>query len=274
MPKCISYSIFGLSSGAYQDCYEPRNYLRGLEFNIRVAKLIYPEYKIFVALDEQSYNSQYKEYFDYHKESGAIDLSIQPKKALCENMLYRMLPVFLGYDRVLCRDADSLLCYKERQMTAMWEWSGRIAHCITDSISHNIPMMGGLVGFQSKQLIEAIDCYNFKQFINLGKYDFSVKGTDQKLLNEKVLPKVAHSMIEHYLLGLPNSFRDGYYNKVPEENFGTPVEYKELDALAWHCGASGFQEVGTLKFLDKYGKENDYFNVIEKKFANVFYWQL
>jgi hypothetical protein len=274
MPKAIAYSIFGIGSGAYKDCYEPRHYIRGLEFNIRVAKLIYPEYKIFVALDQQTYDSHYKDYFDYHKDNGTIDISVQSKKTLCEMMLWRLLPAFMDYDRVLCRDADSLLCYKERQMTAMWEWSGRVAHCITDSVSHNIPMMGGLVGFQCKEFREAIGCYTFQQLVSMGRYDYSVKGTDQKLLNDKVLPKVAHSMIEHYLLGMPNSFRDGYYNKVPDTDFGTPVEYKELDALAWHCGASGFQEVGTLKFLDKYGKENEYFNVIEKKFASTFYWHL
>lgn len=272
--KAISYSLFGYGT-TYEKSFSFKSYLRGLEFNIRVAQLLYEDWKVFVALDEESYYSPFKEYFDYHVNGGTLNISIQPRKKLCEMMLWRMIPVFTGYDRVLCRDTDSLLSYKERLCVKYWENGGRVMHTITDSVSHNVTLMGGLIGIMSAQFKRTIACDSFKEFMQLSRgEDFNIKGSDQTFLNREILPRIHQSMTEHFLLGMPFSFREDCHMTVPDIDLGLPEAYKETTPLAWHCGASGFQEPGTVRFLNEHGKNNEYFDIIEKQFPEAFYWQL
>ena len=62
-------------------------------------------------------------------------------------MLWRLLPIFeYNVERIICRDTDSPLTYREAQMVKEWENSPKVVHAITDSVSHNIPLMGGMIG--------------------------------------------------------------------------------------------------------------------------------
>lgn len=275
MPNCVSYSLFGYADGRHPTCFDFKTYLRGLDINLRVAQLIYPKWKVFVALDEQTYKSPYREWFDWHKKSEFLDFVVMKKRPLCEMMLWRLYPVFSGYDRVICRDTDSLLSYKERLCTKYWEDGGRIVHAMTDSISHTIPLMGGMIGVMSAQFKRVIACDTFKEFIQLSRgEDFNIKGSDQIFLSREILPRIHQSITEHFLLGLPQSFRGDCHTTVPNIDLGLPEAYKETTSLSWHIGASGYQEPGTLKFLAEYGINNEHFEEIEKKFPGVFYWHL
>ena len=269
----ISYSLFGLGR-QYKDSFTHRDYLRGLEFNIRTALLVYPAYKVVANIDQETYDA-YKNYFDEHRDRGYLDYFIHSRAELCRNMLWRMSPIWENYDRVLCRDTDSLVSVREAKCVREWEKSGRIAHSMADSISHTEVLMGGMIGFASKEFKIKIKCESFKEFMMLGKgYDFNIKGSDQKFLNREVLPKVAESLTEHHMLGLPNSFRGMWSNKVPDEDMGFPPEYDETSHCAFHIGASGMKETALLKFLNEFGMDNNHFERIEKKYATVFYWML
>ena len=283
MANCISYSLFGYDK-TYNNCYEFKSYLRNMEINIRMNRLIFPNWITHIILDEQTYNSEYKELFDYHKDAGYINISVVPQEELCKMMLFRLIPCFLQeeegiqkYDRVLCRDSDSISTYREAQAVEYWMSTGRITHAITDSVSHNIPLMGGMIGFQTNQFRKEMGCRTFERLMELSKgIDFNVKGSDQIFLNQVVLPKVAYSMVEHYVLGLPQSFRGECYNYIQNINLDIPEELRESNILVNHIGQAGFIMEPVLKFLEKYQSEEDkkYFEHIEKKFPNLFYWYL
>ncbi len=277
--NCISYSLFGYNQ-QHENCFEFRSYLRGLHLNIRMAQLLYPGWAISVVVDSETLFSSYGEYLSRLSHDRKIVLSNGDKSELCKMMLYRLIPLFhderkIQFDRILCRDTDSLLTYKERQAVAYWEQGPKMAHAITDSVSHTVALMGGMVGFCSGPFRDRMGVKDFTELLALSQgIDFNNKGADQDFLNRYVLPKVADSITEHYLLGMPQSFRGDCHHQVQDIDLGLPEEYRETNALGFHIGASGFQTDATVKFLQKHGKENEYWNEIEKQLPEVCYWHL
>lgn len=280
--NCISQSLFGYEE-TYRNCYDFKSYIRYLSLNLRMYKILFPSWIMHLSLDEQTYNSPYKALFDYYKEYGFINITIHPRTELCKMMLYRLSPIFLqepegvqAYDRIICRDIDSLPTYRERQAVEYWIKNGRIAHGITDSISHTISLMGGMVGFQTNEFRKALEVRTFDRLLSLGEtIKLTEKGSDQTFLNKIILPKVAHSMTEHYVLGLPQSFRGDCFNYIqdaPVEDI--PPALRETNILVNHIGQAGFIMEPVLKFLEKHETNPEIFQEIEKQFPDIFYWYL
>lgn len=277
--NAITFSLFGYK-GNLSSAYPFASYFRGVSFNLKMCELIYPGWKVHLILDEPTYE-HFKEYFDYHVEGGRLAIEVIEPDELCMMMLSRMRPIFENYDRILCRDLDSLVTYKERQAVEYWISTGRLGHCMTDSVSHNISLMGGMVGFDCKQFRDVIAVDSFKSMVRRGRHiDYTVKGADQTFLNQAILPKIAHSLVEHYLEGLPQSFRgecftgpDAIQNIPPAD---IPPEYAESNKLIEHIGADGFKCDMALVFFEKYftKEQKEYYNKIEDKFKEVHYWRM
>lgn len=278
MGNAISYSIFGYGQAEF------RSYLRGLHLNIRVAQLLYPDWKVVVMTDENTFGSPYGQYLTKLFDSKIIDAYVQPTAELCRMMLYRLYPAFLTegdgmkYDRIICRDIDSLLSYRERQAVAYWERGPKMAHAITDSVSHTITLMGGMIGFQSGPFRDRMGVKSFDELLSLSQgIDFNRKGADQDFLNRYVLPKVADSITEHFVLGHPQTFRGDCHNFIHDidlKEIGVQDELKETNGYGFHIGASGFQTDAVVKFLEKHGKDNEYWEGLEKQYPEIFYWRL
>lgn len=283
--NCISYSIFGAKT-SYENCFPATSYIRGLGINIRMAEVLYPGWEVCVSVDNSIMNSHYGAYFDKLRADGKIKLHVNESAPLCEMMLWRLRPLFEMsnvrghlYNRIICRDADSLLTYRDRQAVAYWEQGPKMAHAITDSVSHNIALMGGMIGFMSGPFMNRMGVKSFDELLALAHgIDFNRKGADQIFLNQYVLPKVADSITEHYCLGMPQSFRGDCHHQIQD----IPVSCLELDtdvlketnALGFHIGASGFQTDGTVAWLEKYGVNKEYWSEIEKQYSSIFYWRI
>lgn len=283
MANAIAYSLFGYNQ-QYENCYDFRAYLRGLHLNIRIAELLYPGWLVSVIADETVGQSPYAEYLLKLNEDGKIDLIKLPTAELCRMMLCRLYPMFLNedkkpkYDRVICRDTDSLLSYRERQAVAYWERGPKMAHAITDSVSHSITLMGGMIGFMSGPFRDRMGVKSFNELIALSQgIDFTKKGADQDFLNRYVLPKVADSITEHFVLGHPQTFRGDCHNFIHDidlKDIGVGDELKETNGYGFHIGAAGFQTDAVVKFLYKHGRDNEYWEEIEKQYPEIFYWWL
>ena len=282
MANCISQSLFGFDK-SYENCYDFKSYIRYFSLNLRMYRILFPFWKVHLTLDEETYNSPYKELFDYYVKFGELIITVLPRTELCKMMLYRMYPIFLqetegvqAYDRIICRDIDSLPTYRERQAVEYWIKNGRLAHAITDSRSHTIPLMGGMIGFQTNEFRKALGVRTFDRLLELDKdANFTKKGSDQDFLNKIVLPKVAHSMTEHYVLGLPQSFRGDCFNyiqDVPVDDI--PPALRETNVLVNHIGQAGFIMEPVLKFLELHETNSEIFKIIEKQFPDIFYWYL
>lgn len=269
--KVISYSLFGYGKKTPDNCFEFDTYLRGLWINIRLAKVLYPDWKIIVNIDQDTWNH----YEDLFKMMEKFNVTFYGNNydSLCEAMLWRMKPIWLeGVEYTICRDLDSPLTYREAQMVKEWFDSGKVCHAITDSVSHNIPMLGGMVGF-TKHFKDKFNSYH--DLIN--GYDLRDKGRDQLLLYDRVYPKYAQhgtdSILQHYILGMPNTFLMGYRNSFKDEPLeNVSDKYRMTNDTCGHIGAAGYYEAPMLKFLKSIDEFKLLYKEIETKYKSIFYW--
>jgi hypothetical protein len=281
--NAIAYSLFGADE-QYENCFDVRAYIRGFHLNLRIAQLLYPDWLVVLIVDEPTYRSQYQGYLWKLNQDFKIDLKVLSKAELCTMMLWRLFPMFQDsgkkpkYERVACRDTDSLLSYRERQAIAYWESGPKMAHSICDSVSHTVALMGGMSSFMSGPFRNRMGVSSFDELLALSQgIDFTKKGADQDFLNRYVLPKVADSITEHFVLGHPQTFRGDCHNFIHDidlKEIGVGDELKETNGYGFHVGASGFQTDAVVKFLEKYGKDNEYWESIEKQYPETFYWRL
>ena len=293
--KAISYALFGFDRGRVDNCFSFESYLRGFHISIRFNRILYPGWITVLNIDHATYNSPYKPIFDWHVAKGYCVLSFHDNNAaLCAAMLWRVSTVFdydhpqWRYTHVLCRDLDSIATYREAQMVQEWIKEDRAIHCITDSVSHTIPMMGGMVGFRPGYVNDLLKLssnpsWAFKELMKLGNgIDFTRKGSDQDFLNRVIHPKCAHNATEHYILGmrhdvLENNGRHYSINsEIKPEGVSDEMRDKlEEKKLAGHVGAAGFYETPTMYFLYHHDPFKEEYKELEemKEFDKIFYWR-
>lgn len=280
MKNAISYSLFGYEQ-RHENCYDFKSYLRYFTLVIRMNKLLYPDFENVLHIDSKTLNSEFNEIFKTLEAKGWVKLVEQPNDTpLCKAMLWRLKPAFIhgDYDVVLCRDLDSLACYKERAAVYHFQNLGtKTVHAMTDSVSHTIALMGGMIGVKSDYIRERVNANTWDDFMRNAKdINFTVKGSDQDFLNRFVLPKVSDSMVEHYFLGMPQSFRgECYVGQHIVDNIKVPNlkhELRESNLLVNHIGQAGFITEPVLNFFNKFGVLKNEIWELESKFNDVFYW--
>ena len=242
-------------------------------------------------LEKETYNSPYKDYFD----ALPITIKLKDRADLCRAMLWRVEPVDYA-DYTICRDLDALPTLRERQAVEIWIRNDTLAHSMNDSISHCIPLMGGMIGFKKNAF--PIDITG----------NFRAKGSDQTWLNNYVYPKVSHSITEHRILGMAinpdNPYSNNYIQDIKIEglppqinesndliNHIGPVfksmnyeDYKDSNDLVNHIGQAGFhldKTTNTITNKTYAGAVNYWVNnnpiedklVIESQYKDIFYWQ-
>lgn len=287
--RAISYALFGYDRSRYANSFDFASYLRGLHICIRLNRLLFPGWDIVVNIDEATYNSPYKPIFDWYVSKGFIKLNMCPNgDPLCLAMLWRLKTVFMydhpnwRYTHVICRDLDSIPTMREAYMVQEWINEDKAMHCITDSVSHTIPMMGGMVGFRPGYVNDIMQITQHPQdawekLIAMGGgMKFEHKGSDQDFLNRVMYPKLCQSATEHLIKGRPHDLVEGNgrHYRVPERNINLNPGYEETDRLAGHVGAAGFYEAPTMRFLYWDDPYKDQYAELENmpEFAQIFYW--
>lgn len=284
--KAVIYSLFGYGQIPPANSFEFDTYCRGLLVNIRFNRILYPHWLNVLNLDSPTYNSPYKAIFDWLQNKGLCQLNLQNDEnaPLCEKMLWR-LKAGLAYvhpdwefTHVLNRDIDSISTYREAQAVQQWIQEDKAVHCITDSISHTIPMMGGMIGFRPAHLgsLLGLDAKKaWRQiFSQSDGIDYSRKGADQDFLNRYIYPKVFSSATEHFVLGMKQSILEGNgrHYSIPDIAIDVDPIFKASNDCAGHIGASGFYEPPTLKFLKTLDPYRNEYTEIERRFPKLFYW--
>jgi hypothetical protein len=242
--------------------------------NVRMARLLFPDWRINLQTDQATYEA-YKNLFD----KLDIDIEVhQNNVPLTLAMLWRLRPCFeTKYTHVLCRDVDSPPTYREAQAVKYWmDRETKAAHAITDSVSHNIPMMGGMIGFMPQYFRMKTGCDTWAQLINKKSFDWTRKGSDQSFLNDIVYPCFAQpgsdSITQHYPLGMPNTFLTDYHNNIPNIELPLPYELTESNDVCGHIGAAGFYGQVMFRFLRKHKDKFTDLIEIEKQYPVVFNW--
>lgn len=258
MNKLICYALFKGNCNNF----EQSAYVRGFYLNARMNKLIYPDWRTHLEVDQHIYNL-YKNLFDWMVANMNLSLVVnEVTPPLCEGMLWRMKPIFYpGVWRILCRDCDALTTYREAQSVQYWLENNYAFHAMNDNPAHG-GLMGGMVGFNASIFKGVTGFETFEQMI--AGLNLTVRGSDQDFLNR---------------LNLDNILID----KFPNHNIVLPQVDKRLwesNLCTSFIGSAGFNELETLRFFQRFDSEQwntstgtmGKYAAIEKEFSNLFYW--
>ena len=252
--KALSYAIFRHPSAA---TFEYRAYVRGLCWNIRMNRLLFPGWVTVVHADDHS-RSRYGRLFSAH--GALVEEGPRGEGGLGESMLWRLLPVLDGpYTRVLCRDADAITTYRETGFVERWLGTGKAVMALYDAPAHRgTRLMGGMVGF---------DCVRFRQLTGIttwpaliGGFDLGGRGSDQSLLNDRILPRLARevwSINARWRLG-----RSRPHHVDPR--------LWEADLNCRHIGSAGVVDLSVIRFFRRFDP-NPALDALEAAFPEVFY---
>lgn len=267
----ISYSLFGYNEARKENCFVFNDYLRGLHLNIRLASILLPDWKIRLHTDQKTYDGL-KSILD----KNGIQVVICEDAPLTKAMLWRMKPCFdKKVNYVICRDLDSPLTYRDAQAVNIWIQHEKASHAITDSVSHNIPMMGGMIGFWQPYFKSYVGYDTWEEMTAIDLH-WEVKGMDQTFLTKKIYPCFAiqgkDSITQHYVLGMPNTFLSDFNKEIKDIEVVNP-EYKCTNDLCGHIGASGYYTTVMGEFLRKHNHLWPKLNKLEQQHKEIFYWQ-
>lgn len=256
--KVLSYSLFGDPFS-----FEYPFYLRGLYFNARMNRILYPDFKMVLhtsAYTERSCVEELKVLFGF-------DVNYMESAPRCESMLWRMKPLFLkDATHVICRDLDSVSTYREANCVYQWLRSGLPYHAINDNDAH-AGLMGGLVAFRKEDFIRDTGYTSFDQMIQ--GIDLRKHGSDQDFMNKFIHPKIKHGLLMHKLKGA------GIEAKVTETEVPKVGEVKTRlwvsDLISRYIGSAGVIDFELLRFFKTFDSDPK-FDEFEKRFSEICYW--
>lgn len=278
MKNAIAYALFGFGTERQQNCFDFVSYVRGFLMNLKLNRCLFPGWEVVLETDQSTFMG-HQALFEQLNNLKDVRVVVNAPAPLTKAMLWRLMPVFEYnlYDYVICRDCDSPPSYREAQAVQDWINGGKAAHAITDSVSHGIPMLGGMIGFRTG-LWPVRSGYQHwgEMFANIN-IDFNQKGADQTFLNQYVYHKFAgpvdSSICQHYCLGMPNTFLDGYKNHIPDIAVdGVPEEMRDANNTCSHIGQAGHLLPPTFKFLKRYQDKFTDILEVEKQFPEICYW--
>lgn len=167
--KIISYCLYG-SDPIYRV---------GMKENLKLAKIFYPEWEVFVYCDTPTYEEVYVELSNL----GAKVFNAEETQA----MYSRLLPLNTNQDAIrIFRDADSRFSYKELSAVDEWLESDKTLHIMKDHEFHgHTKIMGGMFGLKPHPVK-----------LDLNRPDFNY-GDDEALLTEVLFPMFQDDYIQH-----------------------------------------------------------------------------
>lgn len=267
----LSFSLFGSRQYKKEEKWQFFHYLRGLVWNVKMAKLLFPSFLVHCEISSDTF-SDYDNIFYGLKEHYGMSFSINETMPLCKMMLLRMKPIFwTNTDYVFCRDADALLTMKERKCVQEFLNSSKLVHAITDDQAHGAGLMGGLSGYSAKAIRDKY--YTWDNLLSKSPVHIGSHGTDQILLNAVIGQDFKEETFAHYLNGEWGN-GEGIVKKevanvvVPEVNPGL----WESNLCIRHIGGAGVVEMETKRFFQRHDKEIPAFEDILKRYPAVFYW--
>lgn len=164
-------------------------YTHGMLENIKLAKNLYPNWKVWVYVSPSLDKKTAREY----KNLGAeVFLVNEPDNGYF--MLYRYFPLCEeSVVRAIFRDADSRLNEREAKAVEEWIHQDTDLHLMRDHPYHTGPaILGGMWGAKSEKL------RNFKEIIKkYSSISHWERNVDQYLLHNEIYPMLKNSMTIH-----------------------------------------------------------------------------
>lgn len=245
--RVLSFSVFD-NKKDWQSLF----YIRGLWFNVAMARIVYPDFKIHICVESGVF-IKYFDLFQYLSEEYKADVLVKQPDTLCKMMLWRLIPVFFSNtEHVFCRDTDALVTYRESLAVRKFIESGKTISGIQDNPAHSLPLMGGLCGFKAGPIRSKYGTY--ERMMNLSPIEINGHGSDQEFLTKVVY----------------RDFSKEYdcYKDIPRDR-SHPLWTSDL--CVFFIGAAGVNEFETLRYLRDKGIDLS-IGGIGEKYKQIFYW--
>jgi hypothetical protein len=185
MKKIISFTLYG----------SDRKYTHGMLDNADLAKMIYPDWQVFVYHD----NTVPEYVIEKLSQNPQVTLvNVSGCKVLAA--MWRFFAADEDCERFIVRDSDSRLSAREAAAVKAWEEEDTLVHIMRDHPHHGYRMMGGMWGAK-KELVNIFNGTMKQELIEYSKDsgeilgdDYTVRETwwmkDQYFLGEKIYLKI------------------------------------------------------------------------------------
>lgn len=210
---------------------------------------IFPDWELRIHHDLSLYNNFYGGVLLALEEQGFVRLVYKGEEPnICKSMLWRLDPLFdpeVAY--VMCRDVDHFPTYREKVMTEQFIASGKALHCVQDTASHTCPMLGGLVGFNTKEARKVITASSVDELLISFSWPASklnYHGSDQEFMNANMWPLLQSSSCMHSVRGnqVGVSLHLPEVSRAKEVDKGTPyMGTPSCDYAVWYSGLKEFR---------------------------------
>lgn len=215
MKKIISFCIFGNNI----------LYHKGAEYNIELAKEIYPDWICRFYLFQECF------YLEDRLKSNNVEIIKVNEQGSFFSTMYRFLPIGeQDVDFFICRDTDSRLSWREKEAVDEWLDSGKDYHIMKDHPHHyyeGFPILAGMWGARGNLIS------NIKELIDyFTKNEQNIKGIDQKFLYYLFHNYAKSSFLEHGINSFP-SLRN--YEKDKIYFVGQPFDESNNFLKGWEA---------------------------------------
>ncbi len=273
--KKICYAIFGAKTKTEETAAEFYAYMRGLYWNVRMNKLIYPEWTTHIEIDVHTFSLYDNIFYALQKEYG-ITYNVNPETERCKAMLWRMKEIFNPQvTHILCRDADAITTYREALSVQDWENSGMDVQGIADNPAHMAGLMGGMIGFKTAFIKERFGWKSWDEMLSGATDHFSEHGTDQHFLARVIYPNVKENMFAYYTSGVQfqgeaRQFSLTHVTELP----GVKPALWESNLTCRHIGSAGVVDMETIRFFKRFAGEDSFIKEVGARYPEIFYWTM
>jgi len=186
MKKIISFSLY---TGINRQ-YEVYNY--GVICNIELAKILYPNWVCRIYCGE----SVPKYIIDKIIKYDNVELIQMKENEEFSYRMWRFLPIDEeDVEVMICRDADSRLSNREKQLVDIFLESDFLVHSIRDNINHH-DFMAGMWGMKKNDRINMTKlCKDFKN--KIGPHTDMGYNSDQEFLRTIIKPIYNDTTLTH-----------------------------------------------------------------------------
>ncbi len=255
--RCVSYAYFRNPNSVYEKekGNSAKQFEQFLPLLIRAHHLIWGGFDLLIHHDEEVKSLPYWPALDRMVGAGLLKLvPCGNAERLCEAMLWRLKPVWAGYDVVVCRDIDAIPAPFDRRIVDEWLDSRKAVGVVHWCAAHS-GVMGGTLSVRSKRFAELLGYASWGSFI-LDNFWCSLKahGDDQHVLN-RLFPRFARETLVHDLhhktgdmpgAEIRTRIRDGYTDPALLASFDHGV----ADQLSKGCGVC-WDPKEALEFYDR-----------------------
>lgn len=255
MKKIISYSLFQMPNVERWLFYV---YFRGLIFNVKANKLLYPDFVTHVQVDAKTF-SEFNNVFFGLKDIYGCEITVNQPQSLCTSMLWRMKSVFdEGTEILLTRDSDAITTYREAVIIQRWLKNNNSAvFTIHDNPAHSLEIMGGLTSYDAATIRKIYGSWD--EWIDKAG-DLSQHGSDQFFLMDTIHKQLGATIFDAKEIPLHTT----------EKLEGVNQSLWTSNLCCFFIGSAGVNEMETLRWMRDNAK-NDAFEQIERSYPNVFY---